>query len=562
MKNGIPSLKADASAMRRYQPRLKSAAEIAFFAPPQKKLSNVKASWYEASRWSPNRMWVWQPVQDARRDLDRYTRFELNKRAEYLWKNSPFIRGLIERLVTLTIGTGIFPTAKSSDPKWNAAAKKYWRKICRRPCVDGNISMNQYVRNKARGRFKHGESFTLLTHSDRFDCDAIQGLEWHRITGANRSAPGVDNYTGVQGRDSTFGDGIDHDEQGFPTWYHIEGFNPVTKSPLDPVAEQFMVHHFTPCRDEQLRGETILSSAINTAQDVKEILDFEKQAVKDASTKQDIIQTLTGDFDPEQFNKLPFNVPGMGAPTPAPIPEDFENKIQYYKVQFQGGPVLLKTGDKYTPYVPNRPGSAWEGFMAFLANTIVLGTGLPPSLVIPIDIGGTDIRRDLQIGQKVVEAWQDDIGCEFQRIWEYFMMGAVEDRLLPSPPEDWREVEWHFTGSLTVDRNKDQVRKALVEAGLMSWDEYFGESGWDGDEQEAKVVAEVLRRRQRITGIAITEPFESAAEFKQFLSLSETSAITFRETSPSPQDDAGAGGQNIPGQKKVKRQNQPQPQNA
>jgi capsid protein len=310
-----------------------------------------------------------------------------------------------------------------------------------------------------------------------------------------------------------------------------------------------MVHHFTPDRDEQTRGETIFSACINTAQDVKEILDFEKQAVKDASTKQDIIQTMTGDLDPETMLQLPFNrIPGE-VPVNNGLPDDFNNKVNYYNVKFQGAPVVLKTGDKYTPYVPDRPGNAWQGFMAMLCNTIVLSTGFPPSLVIPIDIGGTDIRRDLQIGQKVVEAWQDDeIECQ-QRIWEYFIMGGVEDRKLPSPPDDWNEVEWHCTSSLTVDRNKDQVRKELVEGGLMSWEEYYGENGEDADEQEEKIVSEVKRRRFRITGIPISEPFESAAEFKQFLSLSETTAVSFREQSPSPDDDAGAMGSPKPGQK-------------
>ena len=539
---------------------LRTAAEIAMSdGISRTKRSGVQANWYDASRWSPNRMWVWQPVQTARRDLDRYSRWEMNKRAEYLRKNSPLINGLIERLVTLTIGRGIFPTPKSKDAKWNAAVKAYWKNYCKRPCVDSIMSMSMYQRVKMRARFAYGESFTVLTHSDRFKTDAVQGLEWHRISGNNRNAPGVDIYTGVQGKDTSFGDGIDYDNQGYPLYYHLDSFEAKAAAQLDPIPADFMVHHFTPKRDEQTRGETILSPCINTAQDVKEILDFEKQAVKDASTKQDIIQTLTGDLDPETMLQLPFDRL-QGVPTVNNLPNDFNNKVNYYKVQFQGAPVVLKTGDKYTPYVPDRPGNAWQGFMAMLCNTIVLSTGFPPSLVIPIDIGGTDIRRDLQIGQKVVEAWQDDeIECQ-QRIWEYIVMGGVEDRKLISPPEDWNEVEWHCTGSLTVDRNKDQVRKELVEGGLMSWEEYYGENGEDADEQEEKIVAEVKRRRFRITGIPITEPFESAAEFKQFLSLSEQSTVSFREQSPSPDDDAGAMGSPKPGQKDKKPK--PEPANA
>jgi capsid protein len=504
-------------------------------------------------------MLVWQPVQTARRDLDRYSRWEMNKRAEYLRKNSPLINGLIERLVTLTIGRGIFPTFKSKSKKWNDACKMYWKKFCQRPCVDSIMSMSMYQRIKMRARFAYGESFSVLTYSDRFKTDAIQGLEWFRVSGNNRNAPGVDIYTGVQGKDTSFGDGIDYDAQGFPLRYHLDSFDAIKGAKLDPIDAEFMVHHFTPKRDEQTRGETILSACINTAQDVKEILDFEKQAVKDASSHQDIIQTATGDLDPETMLQLPFNrIPGE-VPVNNGLPDDFSNKIKYYNIKFQGSPVVLKTGDKYTPYTPNRPGNAWQGFLAMLCNTIVMTTGFPASVVLPIDIGGTDVRRDLQIAQKVVETYQDDeIECE-QRILEYIIMGAVEDRKLPSPPDDWNDVEWHCTGSLTVDRNKDQVRKELVEGGLMTWGDYHGENGEDGDEEEEKIIAEVKRRRFRVCGVSIDKPFASAAEFKQFLNLSTNSSITFRAQSPSPDDDAGLIGQPAPG---VPRQPMPQPEPA
>lgn len=493
--------------------------------------ASFRAMGYDADLWSPNRNFIWQPVLPAHRDLDRYTRYELNRKAEYLWKNSLLIRGLIERLVTLTIGTGAFPTPKSEVKAWNIAVKKFWRKICKTPCVDSRMNMGCYQRIKARGRFKHGESFTVLTHNPATKRDGVKGLEWHRVD--MPKPPGwVDNYTGVQGVTAANA-GIDKDEMGLPVRYHVTGNS-------EPVDATFMVHHFTPTRDEQPRGETILAAAINTAQDVKEILDFEKQAVKAASATKDIIQTATGELDPEMFRKL---VIDSQNPTPVQLPNDDVTKDNYYRVRFGAESVVLKTGDKYTPYQPNRPGNAWEGFMAFLANTIVLGTGMPPSLVLPIDIGGTDIRRDLKIGQRVVAAWQDDMAGEFQMIWEYFILGGIEDGILPKPPADWREVEWHFPESLTVDRAQAGIDREDVQAGLMTWDRYHGRSGNDGDEQEQIMINEVRRRRERIAGIAFSEPFESAAEFNQYLGIGTFKFTeTFREMGTGDDGDASAEG--------------------
>jgi hypothetical protein len=534
-------------------------------APRQRSRGDAQAQWYDSSRWSPNRSWIWYPVQDAKKDLDRFTRYELNKRAEALWKNSPIIRGVIKRLVTLIIGVGAFPTPKSASKEFNAELKTFLRRKFRCPCVDNKKGFGNYQRVKMTGMCKHGESFTVFVHDERTGEDKLQGFEWHRCGGTLPTSPGLPqkNKSLVYGSADAFntkpsdatsgGDGIDFFPTGYPRQYNFTGMD-------QPVPENLVVHHAIIERDEQVRGETILAAAINTAHDIKDIIDLEKAAVKDASAKQDIIQTLSGDLDPESMLKLPFGAGQGNFPTPMSLPKDDSNKTAYYNTKFQGAPVVLRTGDKYTPYVPARPGSAWSGFMAYLSNLVVLTTGLPPSMVLPIDVGGTDIRRDLQIAQRVVAILQDDFAGDLQTIAEYFIQGGIEDRVFKSKvPEDWDNLEWHFTGSLTVDRNRDADRRAAVQDGLLSTDEYFGEMALDGDEQMALIVKEAKHRRFLITDIAESEPFKSAVEFKQFLNLAVTSAVSFRETSPSPDDDAGAVGEPAPGKNKNR---QLQPQNA
>ena len=413
--------------------KLMTSAELAatrtMLAPRSRTRGDVTAQWYESSRWSPNRSWIWFPPQSAKKDLDRFTRFELNKRAEALWKNSPMIRGLIKRIVTLVIGKGAFPTPKSSSKEFNEELKIFLRRKFRQPCVDNKKNFGNYQRVKMTAMCKHGESFTVLVSDERTNQDKIQGLEWHRCGGSS-TAPSYAGDTSKNGvlssgssgamipepsEATSGGDGVEFYDTRFPKQYNFTGMS-------DPVPENLVVHHMLVERDEQVRGETILAAAINTAHDMKDILDLEKAAVKDASGKQDIIQTLTGDIDPEMMRKLPFgNGPG-GFPTPMSLPADQTDRTSYYNTKFQGSPVVLKSGDKYTPYIPSRPGSAWSGFMAFLSNLTILTTGFPPSVVLPIDIGGTDIRRDLEIAQRVAGIMQDDFETDLQTIAEYFIV--------------------------------------------------------------------------------------------------------------------------------------------
>jgi hypothetical protein len=529
--------------------------------PRPRTYGDAKSQWYEGSRWSPNRSWIWYPVQDAKKDLDRFTRYELNKRAEALWKNSPIIRAIIRRLTTLIIGCGAFPTPKSSSPEFNQELKTFLRRKFRRPCIDSKKPFGNYQRIKMTAMMKHGESFTVLVTDPRSGEDKLQGFEWYRCGGTLPTSPGkpdnrrsplafgnADALHSIPSAKTAGGDGIEFWETGYPRRYNFTGMD-------QPVDEKLVVHHSLIERDEQVRGETILSAAINMAHDWKDIIDLEKAAVKDASSKQDIIQTMSGDFDPETMLKLPFGQGPGGYPTPMSLPQDSTDKIAYYNTKFSGGPVVLKTGDKYTPYVPARPSNAWSGFMAFMSNLIIVETGLPPSLVLPIDIGGTDIRRDLQIGQKLVEIYQDDFENDLQDIAEFFILGGIEDRAFKTKvPDDWDALEWHFTGSLTVDRNRDADRREAVESGLLSWDEYFGEMALDGDEQLQKIIGEVKRRRFLIAGIPETEPFATALEFKEFLSLTIHTSETARETGAIPD--------NTPNGPARQPANQPQPQNA
>lgn len=485
------------------------------------------AQFYDATQFGDvNRSWIWQPPQTARRDLSRYTRTELNKKAESLWKNSTLIRAVIERLVTLIIGSGAFPIPKSSNKEFNAELKTYLARKLRNPCVDNLKNFGNYQRVKMRAMLKHGTNYTLFVTDPRDGSDKIQGLEWHRCVPPEKKDEekpkltfGEDEKPNEIKSDSG---AILHPVSGLPVAYNFSGKG-------GPVDASLVVHHCLINRDEQTEGESILAAAINTAHDIKDILDLEKAAVKDASGRRDIIRTMTGDLDP-QMQQLSF---GVGGPVAVPN-VDGGDRQAYYAQRMGGDAVVLRKGDEYTPYEPKRPGGTWGGFMAFLSNSVVGSTGFPASVCLPIDIGGTDIRRDIQIAQKVAETFQDDFIDDLQRIAEFFIEGGIERREFKSEiPKDWNALEWYFTGSITVDRSRDSDRRQAVKDGLLSSERYYGEIAIDGDEEEQVIVNEAKRRRLRIANIPLNAPFKDAKDFKQWLALG-TDSLNIDEPAPAP----------------------------
>lgn len=484
----------------------------------------LENNWYEASRYSTKRSLIWEPVQDARRDLDRYTRHELSKRARYLYKNSPLIRGLIERLVTITVGSGFHPVFKSSSEEWNTRARQWLRRKSRNIHLGPRCTMSQYHRAVARARFVDGECFSLETFDETSYTDMVQGLEADFIVGVKHAGK----------KDKFQVDGFNLNGQGVVVSYNIKGVD-------TPYAAEHVVHHFTPNRLGQYRGETVLAAAINTAHDVDDILSLEKECVKDASSKKDIIKTATGTLDIETLRSLRYQDDITNQTFNLPVDENAKN--DYYRVRFGAEPIVLKHGDEYTPYKPDRPGSAWQGFMAFLANTICISAMMPPSVLLPIQVGGTDIRRDFDIAQKIIEPIQVDMVAEHDELLTYLMMGEVLDgELKAGCPDDWMVRSWMMPPRLNVDRNQAQQDREDVARGLMTPEEYHGRYQQDAEEVDDSIIKHAKRRKEKILAAQFTDVKEFvqiiSLDSKMFQSKEEAAADDKDKTKPEEKPDA------------------------
>lgn len=478
------------------------------------RLKAIQNNWYEASRWSPNRSWIWYPLQHADRDLDRYTRYELSKHARYLYKNSPLIRGVIERIVNIVVGSGYFPVFKGSNKKWVARTKAWWAKRSRNVHLGAKCSAMNYQRCSFRAKALDGEGFTIKTFDEDVTMkDCIQGIESDRCTGAGEKDLSRDNMN----------DGLLLSKQGVVLAYLFRGVK-------EPYPAETIIHHFSPNRLGQHRGETVLASAINTARDIDDILALEKQAVKHASSIKDVIKTPSGELDPEAQRTAKWD---NSNPTPFHLPDDNKTKTDYYRNKLGSESLVLQVGDEYDLACSERPGSAWQGFMDFLSNTICLSSGFPASVILPIGLGGTDIRRDLDIAQRVAEPYQLDNVAEFDEWLRYLMEGEIADGELKGAPDDW-SISYQMPPKINVDRGQAQQDRMDVQAGLMSREEYHGRYGSNYDEYDSQVIAEAKARKKAIADAG----FASVQEFAQVLSLDSKLFVNAGAQQPGnqPQD--------------------------
>lgn len=414
-------------------------------------------------------------AQHIYRDVDASQRRILMDGSADLADNSPMIRGLIERLVTYVVGCGINPQSASADRGFAAefdAAFAEWAEDCD---IRGGIPWPVLQSQAFRGELRDGDFGTILTSYQ--GNPYVYAVEGRQI--GDRTYNARDFY-----------DGVKLDPIGRPLAYRITDENPGGDRKVTDVEARNFVLFYEPERAGLCRGIPLLSSALNTGRDVQDILTLEKLAVKDASSKTDIIKMESGEIDPT-------TVMQTGGETLNG--SDGEDRATYYREAFGPEAKVIKRDDSWEAYKSDRPGPAWQGFMDFLAQTICLAAKIPPSFLLQIKVGGADTRRDVVAASRVIEQMQERLVAQWKRVVLY----VVEFKLGRRLPVDWKAISWQFPKSPSVDAGREaQSDRDDIRAGLMTEQEYQGRWGGNWIKHRNQIELEAVDRVERAKRVA------------------------------------------------------------
>lgn len=475
--------------------RVKSAAPAQ--APTQ--LVRVTAG-YDAVKWSPNRAYIQHNVQDAALDLTPYVLEVLRKNSRYLYCNSAIYAGVVERLVTLIVGTGILASSASATPEWAKRATGNFGEWAKRCDIARISTMPTIQQSIARAVIVDGEAFLLLT-SDEEDGNRprVQLLEAHKI------------------------ESVETNDFGRPTFYIPTGAKKAKtkdgRSP-DAIPADQIVHFYRPSRPGQLRGVPLFSAAMNTARDVDELINIEKAASKAAATTVEVINTASGEAP-----NVPMIARSQRSQSAATgVPDS------YYREMIGPEARIFKNGETYQQITSQRPGQNWQGFVEFLVQLLCLAGNLPPSVYLQLKVGGADTRRDLASAQRVVEQWQQLLSDGLQRVWEFATENDPDSS--KGAPDDWRRVSWQYPRKVTVDDGRTSASdRSDVASGGMTIEEFCGQYGAAGSEHIRQLKAEM-----REVNPSLTDEQVDALLVKRLFGVDSPS------TSSAKAQDAGAGG--------------------
>jgi capsid protein len=398
---------------------------------------------------------------DARRDLRSRDRNIMVKKCRYAERNYGLYNQILNDMVLYTSGDGIKPQSHASTPETARAYEQYFAERAKRIDVTNRFSFYQCQGMLVRALIRDGECFAAKVRNSRNEAK-IQLIEAHRVGDPADSDIPERTWDGVQ-----FGD--------FAEILGYFVYRSDNSSRFMPANTMMHVVDFT--SSSAARGTPLLQHSVNSLQDLDEILEAEKRAVKDQSEVTRVLNKAGGFIDDNMAAEL-----GGGDRCFSGLVEQAGGKL-----------IVLEPNEKLEHQESKRPSQTFNGFVTELQRDIAFGS-LPFEFVAnPQALGGASIRLVTAKAARVFGKYQTVIIDTFcQPTWDYIIADGIARGEIPDDPK-WYETSWTTPKSVTVDAGRDAANdRADLELGLLSMSELYAQRGLDFRTEMDKRAADMV----------------------------------------------------------------------
>lgn len=413
----------------------------------------------------------------------------LRDRSRNAKRNDGYSAGVIEKLVTNIVGTGIQPQSQAADPTFRAAADRLFRRWTDESDADGLLDFYGQQTQAVRGWLEGGEEFVRFRFREERDGLSVplqlQILEPelcpHSYTATLSSAR-------VRA-------GMEFNTVGKRVAYYFHPSRPeqddYDASQLRRVPADNVIHLYDPLRAGQLRGLPHLTQALVELHELSKYRDAQLLRQQLATMFVAFLKKEARSEPAEPVNPLTGEVLETSAsdePMVPLAPGLFQQLDPGEEVQFSEPP----TADGYAD------------FMRQQLYGVAAATGVPYEVITGDmrNVNDRTVRLVLQEFRRRIQAWQHQI-VVFQlcrRVWRVWMDRAVLAGALPAPatywtnPEPWVAVDWKPQGWPYMNPLQD-VQAAILEmrAGLASRTSKVAERGDSSEAVDAEQAADAQR---------------------------------------------------------------------
>ncbi len=357
------------------------------------------------------------------------------------------------------------------------------------------LDLTSFAKLAIRSKKRDGEvGFIYVDIGDALKLSAVEADRiGNPLIGSNQ---GPDNYNGII-VDPDSGEPVAYD-----IWRRIPKLNAyVFEKRVD--ANQF-IHFYDQFRFSQWHGVTAFKNGISRAIDVEQTIQYAIQNMKFRSSQIPAIQNEQGrpKAPGSGYVQQPNNSIG--------VPQPFQIAIDGATQSF------LKLGEGYVEFPNDFPNANFLEVKTDLQGDVALGVHLPPEFCFRSEAGGVLQRFYIEKAQRTFD--------EEKRLLKRNMLDPYKNRVLRKDVDSgmlnldqfpglasslnlYKGV-WHLGRSVSTDYGHDTDSDIkLIDANLMSTEEYLGDNARDADE---------IRQTKKARAIEIiTDATEVAAKTGQ-----------------------------------------------
>lgn len=387
-----------------------------------------------------------------------YDRVELMKRARDLAENVGLVRSLLLKFAGHVAGS-ISYQARTQNPQINTDVEAYWAEWWDKCDISTRHTGSTLMQVAVMSMLRDGDFLFVLVRDSDGNLK-IQGIEADRLGDPFKVYTSLELIGGIHIDRST----------GAPTAYDIYNRSIgdfYTYQLTIPSSQAF--HLFDPLRIDQYRGISAFHTAINDAQDIYDIINFEKMAARVASAQSGIVKrnnnnaadlsTLANDED-LSGNTIKLETIESG-------------KISYLE---PGEDIIFPNG-------PSRPSGAFAEFHKILLRNICLGLGIPYSFAVdPSQMSGPTARLEMQQAGRTFRRYQNLLNDKVLRPIKNIVLADAVARGLISGTEGGRTTKgiFNFGANVSIDLGRESA-SAISEfkTGLRTAADIYAERGQD-----------------------------------------------------------------------------------
>lgn len=428
-------------------------------------------------------------------DVSRQTRQQIISLAEFVKANIPDMSAIETRLVRNTVGTGLKPSFKTGDDKFDAEVNEYlslYTGEASRVDVSGRNDFYSFQKKISKEILTPGECFILLTKEGEgtFKTRKLQWIDPNRVYGDFKDV----EYLGEK---ADVIDGVVRNKLGKSIAYLIwPSFldTDVSKNKnwkSYAVSSRNLIHvvDYT-IRPDLMRGIPKCTAGLTHAQDMGEITQAYIAKLKALAKHVLAFKKAPGSKDPwsedKSRNTLNRKAQKARGLTEAEITE--RDMLKAAGTAFPNGAILsVNKEDDFDLLESKTPSSEVAAFIKQLSFGLVRSYGVHPEAILdPSGLKGTGVRYILTDTEKAIEELQLIIEKQFsKRVIIWLIAGQIADGRITNPPKNWwKSLCFTKPSRLTVDYSRDaKIDLDLIDAGMMTEEQYCDARGtnWESN---------------------------------------------------------------------------------